>query len=668
MASRAEQLRQNQATEQRRQAALAKIVSAAIADTDDGGQPNAVDVLSTLIEAIDGEAAEARELRRKGWQSRATALDTTKTEIQEWALRLTAYTPPKPIEPPTPAEITPRTAVPGYDLEQRLVDSFGPELAPVRHIRTVLEHNPAPDDGSTTYGPLCGSKTGSFTHPGGANCEECHALYTEQNGGKPYAVRNSDVLLTEVEQNEVRDLTPKELAAIESRLRGPVRRDEPITPTVAREIREEIEAEQTAAEQAAANNSPDPYPQYIVGDKVTVGGVKFTKHSEWPRELDGSPSPGTAADVAAVTQFGTFNDGQMIHDGDTVSITLPNGSVATGTAHNTVTSGTSTTADLAGVKIVEPPTVRPSRTRLTLAQVREHGLSRQRGLHHRSVSQVQGYADCGTRYALSDLERPAWWNVGGKAFHACAEEINHSAHAEGFGPLALDTDGARSAHESFWLYHFDAAIAEQTLAAPDHPPSTWRAANRGSEHYDWWRVEGPAMVTKYVQWLSGMHTDGWRIATVPAGPVIEYEVTMDVGASVPNLSIIDLALTRAHQKETHAHGGAELLIVDLKAGGSPPKDTFQLGVYGWALVAAGVTRDPSSVRGAYYRARKGTIVPDVASRVGWPVLDLHPWPDVVQRYRDQDAMERQGIYMPNVTNFCGGCGVRDLCPAQRDDA
>jgi hypothetical protein len=137
--------------------------------------------------------------------------------------------------------------------------------------------------------------------------------------------------------------------------------------------------------------------------------------------------------------------------------------------------------------------------------------------------------------------------------------------------------------------------------------------------------------------------------------VIEFECRLDVGIPVPNLSIIDLALIHLERNI--------LLIVDAKAGGSAPKDTFQLGVYGWSLLAAGIagftpTPELMNVHGVYWRARTGEPT------VEWPILSMHPWPDVVQRYRDMDVMERQGVYMPNVTTFCGGCGVRDLCPAQ----
>lgn len=572
MASRSEIARQDQASEQRRNdacAAMAGLVS----------DQSHVAVLSALIEAMEAESTDVAELRRKGWQSTMKAHITAAEIVKVWRDLLINYTPPRTETLPQPAEIAVdhRADTPA-ELEQRLTAAFGPELAPTRHIRTVVEDNTGViTDGVTpevVYGNLCGKPGGSFTHPGGSNCPDCHALYAEQNDGKPYA--------------------------------GPTARDNP-----------------TGAEILTAAIAET----FVTHEPLT--NSELTAHEVGtPAWSDGPVTPEVAR---AMREAGSFTEDRLevkVGPGDVV--TLQTGMPA----------------------IIEPAPRRPARARMTAAQVREHGLARQKGLDHRSVSQVQGFADCGTRYALADLERPAWWNVGGKAFHACAELINRNVATVG-ETLANTEDGATA----LWLRSFDEQIAEQCAATPDHPMDTWRAANKGSEHYDWWRVEGPVMVQKYVVWLSGMIADGWRIATVPpnsglpAGPVIEYACELDVGIGVPNLSVIDLALFAPN-----AQGGT--LIVDLKAGNSAPKDTFQLGVYGWCALSVGIAQHPAQVRGAYYRARKGEMTAPL------PVLEMHPWPDVVQRYRELDFIERQGVYMPNVTSFCGGCGVRDLCPAQ----
>lgn len=620
MASRSEIARQDQASEQRRNDACATLLQHAAvndtADVPDRGRGVAVGVLSALAEAIEAEAVDVRELRRKGWQSAAKTLDETVIVVRGWRDLLVECTPPSASALPQPAEIAvDHRAKTPEELDARLTAAFGAELAPVRHIRTVVEdRGPAMVDGKAepeiVYGNLCGKPGGSFTHPGGANCETCQAIYAEQNGGKPYDGPTAH---------------GTELPTIKAETLTPAWSDGPVTPQVARAMREAGPRTTGAAgviehNQVGPVDAPDP--EYKVGDTVTVAGIEFTKHSEWPPPMEGATLVEPTPFSEALNALKTSTHGIVGNE----TVPMPT--------------------------IIEPAARRPARMRLTAAQVREHGLARQRGSEHRSVSQVQGHADCGTRAALSDMEIPAWWNVGGKAFHACAEQINRDVASAAPG-FTVSYDDAKA--EPLWLKHFDAQIVEQCAATPEHHPDTWRAANRGSEHYDWWRVEGPVMVQKYVVWLLSMLQQGWRIAIAHTGygngePVIEYSVNLDVGLQVPNLSIIDVAL--------HSVERDTVLIVDLKAGSSAPKDTFQLGVYGWCALAAGIAQHPQQIRGAYYRARRGEMMAPM------PVLDIHPWPNVVQRYRDHDLIERQGIYPPNVTNFCGGCGVRDLCPAQ----
>lgn len=625
MASRSEIARQDQASEQRRTDACAKIIAHTRIDQgdwpdDDHHSGLASGVLSALIEAIEGERDDIIELRRKGWQTRAREQDAAIVTVKEWRDDLIAYKPPSTQALPQPAKIAvDHRAKTPEELDARLEAAFGIPT-PVRHIRCALDPEPEdPPGDASKYGNLCGARDGSFTHPGGANCPDCHAAYAEQNDGKPYdgpTAHGTELPIIQIDGVDVTD----DVAAVN--VVTPAWSDGPVTPQVARAMREAGPRTTGAAgviehNQVGPVDAPDP--EYKVGDTVTVAGIEFTKHSDWPPPMEGATLVEPTPFSEALNALKTSTHGIVGNE----TVPMPT--------------------------IIEPAARRPARMRMTAAQVREHGLARQRGAEHRSVSQVQGHADCGTRAALSDMEIPAWWNVGGKAFHACAEEINRNADH-----LSTRITSPEDI-EVLWLKHFDAQIVEQCAATPDHPISTWRAANKGSEHYDWWRVEGPVMVQKYVVWLSGMIAEGWRIAIAHTGygngePVIEYSVNLDVGLQVPNLSIIDLAL---HNVESDA-----VLIVDLKAGSSAPKDTFQLGVYGWCALAAGIAQHPQQVRGAYYRARRGEMMAPM------PVLDMHPWPDVVQRYRDHDLIERQGIYPPNVTNFCGGCGVRDLCPAQ----
>lgn len=629
MASRSEQRTQDQATQQRRDAACAAIVRHAHIDGNSAdstidkeeSRGIAVGVLSALVKAIADESADVVELRRKGWQTKAKDLNMAAEIVADWRTALVAYTPPKPIEGPkvtvtssatTDAQGIPVSARAGSqaELDGRLAAAFGPNLAPVRHIRTTVEDNTGepniPADREIVYGTLCNATDGSWTHRGGANCETCIATYDAEHGPYtgPVAYGNTE------------------------------RRDEPVTPAVAAAIRAEVEAENAQVREALA-------------DEMT------------PLQLDDTVAVVSPED-AAVFKVGESPFETIRREAVEQITTVLDERVARERALGIDAGGAALQAFVTPPFVDPTPTTRP---RMTLAEVREHGIARRRGAEHRSVSQIEGISDCGTRYALSDLERPAWWNVGGKALHRAVETINRdTAHT---GNVANSRD-----LEALFLRALDEEIADQHAATPQFPMDTWRASKKGSEHYDFWRVEGPVMVQRWVAWLSGMLADGWAIATVPSDehprevfiPVIEYERYLNVGLEVPDLSIIDLALYRASHNE--------LLIVDIKAGASAPKSTFQLGVYGWALLAAGIAAftpvpDLSNIRGVYWRARTGVPVPNLGdSSVGWPVLQQNPWPYVVQRFRDGDTLDRAGIYTPNVTSFCGGCGVRDLCPAQ----
>jgi hypothetical protein len=620
---------QDRQSELRRTEACAKIIRHALVPVDgsDDDSPRglSVGVLSALSEAIDDEVADIAALRRKGWQSTMKAHITAAEIVRTWRDLLVAYAPPAgPPRPPVEIAVDHRADTPA-ELDARLTEAFGPELAPVRHIRTALESDdptgPLPVDGvQPRYGALCGEKTGSWTHRGGANCPTCIATYDDECG--PYT--GPTAFSGGPEGGEV--LSPIDGSTIGHVTPSPVDRpwrDGPVTPEVARAMREA--GPFTASEVVTSPGVP--------ADEVLI--VSPTESLLAPVVQPLAERNLIQEQADAVRQF------------------------------DAALSNPQSEQQLQGLalNIVEPsgPQARP---RMTPEQVRAHGLSRQRGAQHRSVSQVTGYADCGTRYALDDLEAPAWWNVGGKALHRCVETINRLAADDNTAAEVLgDTD-------NLWNRAFDAEIANENVER--WPTDQWRVANRGKENFDWWRVEGPSMVGRYVHWLLGRLSDGWEFARVwqgnygpgqprqPAVPVIEFKCHLNVGASVPNLSIVDMALF---------HPMHHLLeVIDIKAGGSAPKDTFQLGVYGWALLAAGVAGfipdpDYSNVRGRYWRARTGICVPE-EERAGWPVLAMHPWPNVVDRYRTQDAMERQGFYQPNVSSLCGGCGVRDLCPAK----
>jgi hypothetical protein len=589
--------------ERERESAIRESIEMIINHADDD-RGTAVGTLEALGEAIERERAHLAVAKRKGWQSAIKARITAKEIVKAWRDRLIEYAPAAG-PTPEPAEITPRSAVP--DLEQRLVDAFGPDLATLRHIRTVVERNDDPQDGSITYGNLCDGKVGTWTSPENANCPDCRAAH-----GEPEMSNGVD---------------------------APARRDEPITPTVAREIREEIDAEKAW-----------PGPGLVtVSDGVDASAVQ--RIMELP-------------DHGAVTA-GVFN---AAPPGETVVGTLNDHSTGESwpmTGHavgDTVTVGgiefTKISDNPFGDRVVpefhDPPAVLPDHQRLTLHEISTRGLARRRGIDHRSYSQVSAFEECGARYALDDGNTPAWWNVGGTTFHNMAMKINRMTLAK---PLIDMTDEMISV---LWQTEFEQEILRVGNETGSTDTSTWRAANKGTEHYDWWRVEGPPMVRRYLDWLNRMLADGWRVAADQNSlPMIEFPVSFWVHTSDPTQhaagvkvdNVIDLVLVR--------DGGMtqpvpEYLIIDFKSGQKAPTSNLQLAFYVWALASLGI--DPHAVRSAYYLARRGETTAPA------DVTQAFPWPDIATRIVAMDQQERAGLYIPRPSVFCGSCPVNRLCP------
>jgi hypothetical protein len=148
---------------------------------------------------------------------------------------------------------------------------------------------------------------------------------------------------------------------------------------------------------------------------------------------------------------------------------------------------------------------------------------------HGSFSMISELADCGVAYAFNRLSRrdkvapqpPAWWNVGGTAFHRCAETIERTILVHG----ALRDE---STTEALWLGHFNAVIAETEAEHPTVARDRWRAADKGKENYDWWRVQGPEMVKRYIAYHAPLR-DTNKILVLPDGrPALELKLTLDL--------------------------------------------------------------------------------------------------------------------------------------------
>lgn len=270
---------------------------------------------------------------------------------------------------------------------------------------------------------------------------------------------------------------------------------------------------------------------------------------------------------------------------------------------------------------------------------------------HLSVSQIESYQQCGMKYRLQrvdgEQERPAWWNVGGTAFHATIEWWERAV-------LAGERPGSGDA-QKYFTSMFDAGIG--VLEARSGVPRTqFRAANKGTENEAWWREKGALMVNSYVL----AHSDPTQ--AVSFGDVAEFynqHADIEIAALELPFSIDAAGIELQGYIDQARFTQWGHLVRDLKAGRNVPSSTFQLGVYAHALrLQYGVT---GPILGEYWMARKGEATQPV------DLLKLWPWGAIVYQAHQAERGRRAGLFPAVPSSFCGSCGVREACPTQTGD-
>lgn len=245
-------------------------------------------------------------------------------------------------------------------------------------------------------------------------------------------------------------------------------------------------------------------------------------------------------------------------------------------------------------------------------------------------------------------ETPAWWNVGGTAFHECIREWEtlNLGEPESGAPSA-DEQAERFAH------HFAESIAATVLNSTTNM-SSWRAARGGKEDRMWWLDTAPQWIADYVS----------------AALRRESQIMLDPSTGQRAMEA-EFLWHPAHQglppvkgfiDQVHVFDNGDVLIRDLKSGSRMPVDPLQLQIYRLAA------EDCMGVRatrwwGDYWNARVGisTHALDLTDRTA--VEDA-----VRARLAVMDAAERAGYYPVNPTNMCSACGVKRACPVMGDPA
>lgn len=299
---------------------------------------------------------------------------------------------------------------------------------------------------------------------------------------------------------------------------------------------------------------------------------------------------------------------------------------------------------------------------------------------HRSHSQFETWTDCNLKYRLSRYhagqdgtpgEVPCWWFVGGGALATCIERVEKQVASAGTeaNPVLLD---------DLWRTQFNADAAELIASNPGVPMSSWTAADKGREGYDWWLDEGAQMLRRWCAWRADVqHGDGllgvtdWKIYGSNHGPDSPW-----FGVELALAWVFQGPDMPGGSHKVNWEGKADLVlyspsldalaIIDCKAGKKAPADLTQLGEYGHMLARAGARVPTGGVWGAYWHARTGQLAAapvDVLAAVSWERIE--------HNYLALDVAElaaaQSGMYLPNTNRWptppCGTCGVRRLCPA-----
>lgn len=249
-----------------------------------------------------------------------------------------------------------------------------------------------------------------------------------------------------------------------------------------------------------------------------------------------------------------------------------------------------------------------------------------------SYSSLSTYAECGERWRLErgyGLGRSTWYaTVAGSAIHEITEQIDLDQEVWEFKRL------------------FDQMLDREEQNGVEVKPSGRKLSNIGKmggpnkKDYDWWLIYGPQYVENYRMWRK---LTGWELIDMPDGkPAVEVPITVNMGGGT-HLGYIDRVFVTPD---------GELVVVDIKTGATPVSK-LQLGVYAVALWKEfGLLAE----LGAYWMAGDGEVTgPFLLSNY------TEEWID--HQYEMAWAGINAGVFLPNVTAMCKGCGVRDWCRA-----
>lgn len=259
---------------------------------------------------------------------------------------------------------------------------------------------------------------------------------------------------------------------------------------------------------------------------------------------------------------------------------------------------------------------------------------------HLSHSAVSKYAECGEKFRLSrvyGLDTDTWWTtIMGTAVHYVTEQYDRASAG-----VHLLTDETRP--EDFHAVFQREVDKQERLgveikASGKITKSICKSGSPTKKDRAWCEKYGPEYIASWIAWR---RSKNFKIAFLPDGLGIEYKINSSLGG-VPFVGYIDRVFETPD---------GELLVVDLKTGMVSPD--VQLKTYAALLRLQGV--DVS--RASFWKAVEGEETP-------WVNTPASGDAGVAALVSRAAHGIEAGVFVPNVSHYCGSCSVADYCVAQ----
>lgn len=275
---------------------------------------------------------------------------------------------------------------------------------------------------------------------------------------------------------------------------------------------------------------------------------------------------------------------------------------------------------------------------------------------HVSHSQLSSWVDfCQKAFFLERLADapalPCWWFIGGSSVHEVTEELDRRALELN---LTIHELNDTVSIEELFLSKFEELLAAE-VEKTGVPPEEWLAAGfRPKQDANYWRTNGPTMITNYLSWRERV---GWKIADFGDGDGevidgIELKLNLTL-----NMNGTETEVVGAPDRVFVLPNG-DLVVADIKSGSTTPATQLQQGLY------ACMIEDHFGVRPKY-----GTFVKvGTSPKAGGIHTALTKLDKFDRRYYEQlfsayRAQAETGQFLPTVSDGCDRCSVAGSCYA-----